>query len=115
MAAFSADGLHWYKTGKVYHGPKPVWERDPDGGPGALGKHLLLIPLKELDVGLQVRSARVPAQTRALLRDCYAGTAVSPASARLRQRGTVPARLFFHLPCRQLQCRHDACGSCICR
>lgn len=55
VAALSPDGLHWYKTGKAYDGPNPVWETTGDVQAGDLGKHLLLIPLKELDVGLQAR------------------------------------------------------------
>lgn len=55
VAALSADGLHWYKTVKAYDGPSPVWDKASNGDDGKLGRHLLLIPLKELDVGLQVR------------------------------------------------------------
>eukprot|EP00892_Ulva_mutabilis_P003576 jgi/Ulvmu1/1590/UM111_0018.1 len=54
VAAFSVDGLHWYKTRKAYQGPSPVWEDDSGSDAGSLGSHLLLIPLKELDAGLQV-------------------------------------------------------------
>ena len=65
MVGFTVDGVHWYKTEAAEDAANPVWGEeaddadDPDeDGPDPC--HFLL-PLKELDLGLQVRPHRAPA------------------------------------------------------
>lgn len=73
VVGFSVDGVHWYKTAAAEDAVNPAWHAkdpgtdDPDGD--ELGGHHFLLPLKELDLGLQ---ACLP------FLNCHAATCICP-------------------------------------
>ena len=65
MAGFSVDGLHWYATDPAADAAAPVWagEGGDDDSAAAFrlpeASHEILIPLKEMDLDLQVRNCSI--------------------------------------------------------
>eukprot|EP00892_Ulva_mutabilis_P005506 jgi/Ulvmu1/3327/UM155_0010.1 len=58
VVGFSVDGVNWYKTEAAADGVNPVWTAEAEEGNGAAQEpYHFLLPLKELDLGLQVAVA----------------------------------------------------------